>query len=165
MLYITLDETEKTLYTVNDYFNMHINRSGWLDDPLVREMIIDVDRSNVLSANCIQSPVFGQIPPQRLSGGVKALILMLKTDKEIWATACGDNCSKWILEISKHKNLHICLQHEMEFPDNHFQFQYELDGKTYWYDEFMEYVFIAHLDEADRTPAAQLIVEGKLNDY
>lgn len=31
----------------------------------------DVDKSEVILANCIQSPVFGQIPATRLSDGVK----------------------------------------------------------------------------------------------
>lgn len=163
MLYITLDETDKTLYTVDVYFDLHYELA-WLDDTKVREMIYDVDRSVVESSQCIKSPVLGQIPPQKLSGGVKALILMLKTNKQVWATACGDNCAKWITEISNMKDLHICLQHAMEFPDNHFEFIYELDGQTYWYDDFIDYVFIEHLDEKDRVPASQLIAEGKLDD-
>lgn len=58
-------------------------------------MVLDVDKSEVLSPYCIQSPVLGQIPPTGLSGRVKALIMALKTDWEIWATACGNNCAKY----------------------------------------------------------------------
>lgn len=32
-------------------------------------MIKDIDDSEVLSGECINSPVLGQIPPERLSGG------------------------------------------------------------------------------------------------
>lgn len=56
-----------------------------------------------------------QIPPSKLSGGVKTLILMLKEDMVFWGTACGDNCAKWILRIAEIKELSICLSHIMEF--------------------------------------------------
>ena len=57
------------------------------------------------------------IAPTMISGGVKALILMLKEDFIIWGTACGDNCSKWIIEIAKQKDFTICLEHVMNFPE------------------------------------------------
>ena len=34
------------------------------------------------------------------------------------ASACGDNCSKWILEIAKTKDLTITLHHVMHFDDD-----------------------------------------------
>lgn len=49
----------------------------WFDSELAKEMIRDIDDSEVLSGECINSPVLGQIPPERLSGGVKTLLLML----------------------------------------------------------------------------------------
>ena len=74
----------------------------------------DVDDSDVLSGECIKSPVLGQIPPERLSGGVKTLLLMLnEPDKIFNASTCGDNCAKWILEIGKQKDLTINLRHMM----------------------------------------------------
>mgnify|MGYP005809715391 FL=1 len=79
-------------------------------------MIKDVDDSDVLSGECINSPVLGQIPPERLSGGVKTLLLMLnEPDKIFNASTCGDNCAKWILEIGKQKDLTINLRHMMSF--------------------------------------------------
>lgn len=32
----------------------------WLEDPFVKEMILDVEQSEVISPYCIQSPVLGQ---------------------------------------------------------------------------------------------------------
>ena len=53
---------------------------------------MSVDGSKVISANAIESPVLGVIAPERLSGGVKALILMYKEPNLIInASACGDN--------------------------------------------------------------------------
>ena len=50
----------------------------WFEDELVKEMVRDVDDSTVISAYSIDSPVLGIIAPERLSGGVKALIIMYK---------------------------------------------------------------------------------------
>lgn len=116
MLYISFKCTEQTVCAVDAYFNFNYSEE-WLDDELVKHMILDVDKSTVISSRCIESPVLGQIPVTQISGGVKALILLLKEPElEIWATACGDNCAKWIIEISKLHDIHIVLEHVMEFP-------------------------------------------------
>lgn len=48
----------------------------------------------------IDSPVLGPISTKELSGGVKPLTLMAfdESGKVFNASACGDNCAKWILE-------------------------------------------------------------------
>ena len=130
MLNIRFSAVEDTIFYVDDFFNSDYEES-WLEDPFVQEMILDVDKSKVLSPNCIESPILGQIPPTKLSGGVKALILMLKTDEEVWATACGDNCAKWITKIAEMKDLTICLEHFMNFGDNHFPFRDVKTGVVY----------------------------------
>lgn len=64
-------------------------------------MIQDVDKSTVLDSGVIDSPVMGKIPPTSLSGGVKTLILMKNEPEKIFnASACGDNCAKWILHLA-----------------------------------------------------------------
>jgi len=116
MMNISFNATEKTLKGVDSYFDFNY-LDEWLENDLIKQMIEDVDKSKVLSASCIESPVLGQIPPTKLSGGVKALILMLmQPELEIWATACGDNCAKWIIEISKQHDINIVLEHFMDFP-------------------------------------------------
>ena len=62
---------------------------------------------------------FAKAYPKELSGGVKTLILMALDDKEqiFNASACGDNCAKWILKISRMKNLTINLRHIMDFGE------------------------------------------------
>ena len=114
-LKITFQKTEDVLYVVEKYFKFNYE-DEWFDDPFVQKMVEDVDNTVVKNAGDIVSPVFGHISPDSLSGGVKALILMLKDDRTIWATACGDNCAKWILEIAKLRSFTICLEHDMLFP-------------------------------------------------
>lgn len=41
-------------------------------------MILRIDKSKVLSAQAVDSPALGIIPVEKLSGGVKTLILMYK---------------------------------------------------------------------------------------
>lgn len=84
-------------------------------------MIKDVDKSEVLGPRIIDSPVLGGISPRELSGGVKTLILMNQVPDKIFnASACGDNCAKWILRIGESKDITINLRHLMDFGDGEF---------------------------------------------
>lgn len=97
------------------YFD-NVYEDEWIEDELVKEMIKDVDKSTVISAHIIESPVFGAITPQGLSGGVKVLILMLKDDSFIYNMSnCGNSCAKWILKIAEQKDLTVYLQHILRF--------------------------------------------------
>lgn len=95
----------------------------WIIEPLTIEMIKDVDKSEVVSPHLIESPVLGPISVKEISGGVKTLILMAfdETGKVFNASACGDNCAKWILEIGKRKDLTINLRHIMNFGKKDFE--------------------------------------------
>lgn len=86
-------------------------------------MIKDVDKSEVVSPHLVESPVLGPISVKEISGGVKTLILMAfdETQKVFNASACGDNCAKWILEIGKRKDLTINLRHIMNFGKEDFE--------------------------------------------
>ena len=69
----------------------------------------------ITHAYAVESPILGIIPLTRISGGAKALILMLKTDRVIWGTGCGDNCAKWIDKISRIKDITLFFEHPMTF--------------------------------------------------
>lgn len=115
MLTIIYGDVENSIYNTNVYFK-NTYEPEWIESELAKKMIKDVDDSDVLSGECINSPVLGQIPPKRLSGGVKTLLLMLnEPDKIFNASTCGDNCAKWILEIGKQQDLTINLRHMMSF--------------------------------------------------
>jgi len=91
----------------------------------------DFVQSEVVSSECIVSPVLGQIPPERLSGGVKTLLLILnEPDKIFNASTCGDNCAKWILEIGKRIDVTINLRHMMSFgKDTQFDIEVQNGGE------------------------------------
>ena len=117
MLKIRFGTTEDTIRKVSKFFDVELE-NHWLEDQMVRDMIKDVDKSEVIEGRNIESSVLGAITPKELSGGVKALILMLfQPEYEYYGTACGDNCSKWILEIAEKHDLTLSFTHIMKFPE------------------------------------------------
>ena len=97
----------------------------WITDPLTKEMVKDVDQSDVISSRLIDSPVLGPVSVKELSGGVKTLILLAfdKKQKIFNISVCGNNCAKWILEIGKKKDLTVNLRHVMDFGDEKFEIE------------------------------------------
>lgn len=88
----------------------------WLKDPFVQEMILGVDNSRYIDGLVIDSPVLGPIPPERLSGGVKTLIMIYEQPDMVFdATSCGQNCAYWLLEIGKRKDVRVNLNYLMTF--------------------------------------------------
>ena len=116
MLKIIFGEIENAVYHPPTYFDNQYE-DEWITNPLAVAMIKDIDKSDVIATHLIQSPVLGPISTKEISGGVKTLILMAfdKSGKIFNASACGDNCVKWIVEIGRKKDLTINLHHVMDF--------------------------------------------------
>ena len=128
MLNIFLGEMKDAIYHPPTYFD-NVYEDEWLEDDLVKEMIRDVDHSEVLTPHIIESPVLGAITPRELSGGVKVLILMLKDDSFIYNMSnCGNNCAKWVLKIAEKKDLTVFLRHIMRF-EGEFEIQIMNTGR------------------------------------
>lgn len=121
MLNIYFGDMEQAIFNTAVYFK-NSYEDAWITEELSREMIKDVDKSEVLDSGVINSPVLGMIPPVNLSGGVKTLILIEHEPEKIFnASTCGDNCAKWILKIAKNKDITINLRHIMDFGDAEFE--------------------------------------------
>ena len=121
MLSVFYGDMPDSIYNTSVYFK-NTFRSEWLEDPLVIEMIRDVDSSEVLGNGAIKSPVLGVIAPNTLSGGVKALILIYKQPDKIFnASNCGDNCAKWLLKLGEMMDITINLHHLMNFGDGDYK--------------------------------------------
>ena len=85
------------------------------------DLIKDVDKSEVIDSNLIESPVLGKISPLALSGGTKTLILIINDKEKIFnASTCGNNCAKWLLKISENEDVTINLRHLMDFGAGRF---------------------------------------------
>lgn len=115
MLHIRFGMSDKTVMGIDRHFNNVFER-GWFDDPLVRIMIRDIDKSEVISGSAIDSPILGPISPRELSGGVKTLICMLKEpEEEYYGTSCGNNCGEWMMRIGEQQDVHVAFDHILEF--------------------------------------------------
>lgn len=121
MLSVYFGDMPEAIYNTAVYFK-NTYRDSWITNEDSIRMIKDVDRSEVISANAIQSPVLGTITPLQLSGGVKTLMLIRFDRSHVFnASTCGDNCAKWILEMAKTRKIVINLYHVMDFGKDDFK--------------------------------------------
>ena len=121
MLNIFLGSMPEAVYNTAVFFKNDYE-DEWILDPMVKEMILDIDHSEVIDSGVIDSPVLGKIPPLSLSGGVKTLILIRFEPQIVFnASTCGDNCSKWLLKIADEEDRTVNLRHIMDFGDGHFE--------------------------------------------
>lgn len=112
-------------YTGSDYIenpDLYFDNTyedEWLEDERSKEMVKDIDRSELVGPNLVVSPVLGSISINRLSGGVKTLIQIYHDPHHVYnASACGDNCSEWLLKIGQEKDVTVRLGHMMHFGSN-----------------------------------------------
>lgn len=116
---------------INDIF-YNCYKPEWFDDELVKEMVLGIDKTKVISQYCMLSPVLGQIPPLMLSGGVKTCILLYKLYEENPKTmfipdliVCGENCEPWLAEVFKRSKVPV----RVTFSSSYFSFMgYEFTG-------------------------------------
>lgn len=66
----------------------------------------------------MDSPFLGIISCDRISGGAATLIILEISDK-FWTrlSKIGGNCSKFLYEISQHKDVHLKLDYPMQFEE------------------------------------------------
>ena len=120
MLSVYYGDMPEAIYNPALFFKNSYS-DDWITDELSKEMIRDVDKSEVIGPRIIDSPVLGGITPRELSGGVKTLICIYKRPERVFnASACGDNCAKWLLEIGKRQDVTINLRHLMDFGEIEF---------------------------------------------
>ena len=117
------------IYNTKVYFN-NTYKDSWITKPLSIEIIKAVDKSEVIDERNILSPVFGNMSPKRLSGGVKTLLLIAYDKTKIFnASTCGDNCAEWILKIAEERKVEINLRHLMDFGKDEFKIKVMNTGK------------------------------------
>lgn len=116
-LWIYRPDNVEYIYSAGVYFEYEYE-PVWIEEQIIKDMILDVDKSEVISGEIIKSPVFGMIPPVRLSGGVKTLIMASHDDTRIYnLSSCGDNCAKWAVMLAREKDIVMRLGHIMNFGD------------------------------------------------
>ncbi len=140
-VYFGRDTLEKGfVWNPDKYFNYNFERE-WFNDEKVIQMVKDIDDSQVIAEGVIDSPYLGIIAPQELSGGVKTLIMMLKTDEKFNATACGDNCAEWILKLAEDKDITVNFRHIMDF--GYGEFKIHILNNDSYVNNMLEFLLIA----------------------
>ena len=96
MLKIFLGNMGGVIYHPPTYFDNQYE-DEWITDPLTKEMVKDVDQSEVISSRLIDSPVLGPVSVKELSGGVKTLILLAfdKNQKIFNISVCEVDSGNW----------------------------------------------------------------------
>ncbi|MDE5823859.1 MAG: DUF4869 domain-containing protein [Lachnospiraceae bacterium] len=69
MLNIVFGDIENSIYYPPTYFDNQYE-DEWITDPLSVDIIKDIDKSEVISAHLIESPVLGAISPKEISGAI-----------------------------------------------------------------------------------------------
>lgn len=102
----------KVFKRVDMYFDM-VKEKSWFNDKFIQEMIYDVDNgTKVLKDFALENPLIGGMSPDKLSGGLKTLILVKERPDEVYdVTNCGENCFKWLFEICKNEDRTVVLKY------------------------------------------------------
>lgn len=127
---------ENVLYVYDTAtFFKNVYEDEWIVSDFGKEIIKAIDKSEVKSANAIYSPVMGTIEPEKLSSGVKTLMLV-KYMKEFCdqkvvynVTCCGDNCMKYLLEIGNEEDRVVNLKCLPDFGNENFEIRILNNGK------------------------------------
>ena len=129
MLHIYFGDYPEAIYNTKVYFD-NTFKDKWITKSISKEIIKDVDKSEVLDEKTILSPIFGNMSPKKLSGGTKTLLLIDNDSKKVFnASICGDNCAKWILKIAQDRKVVINLRHLMDFGKDEFKIKVINTGK------------------------------------
>lgn len=121
MLNIYFGDMPEAIYNTAVYFK-NTYKDKWLMKEISADMVKDVDKSEIIGAHAINSPVLGIISPEQLSGGVKTLLLIANNPNIVFnASTCGDNCAKWLLKLAEERKVVINLRHIMDFGETDFK--------------------------------------------
>lgn len=129
MLHVFYGDMPEAIFNTAVFFKNSYD-DEWIVDEFSKQMIADVDSSTVLGTGVIDSPVLGKIAPERLSGGVKTLMLVKFMPERVFnASTCGNNCAKWLLKIAENEDRTINLRNIMDFGKDEFAIHIINDDK------------------------------------
>ena len=120
LLHVFYGDMPEAIFNTAVFFKNSYD-DAWIVDDFSRQMIKDVDKSEVMGTGVIDSPVLGKIAPERLSGGVKTLMLVkFMPDMVFNVSTCGNNCAKWLLKIAGNEDRTVNLRNIMNFGEESF---------------------------------------------
>jgi len=137
------DEDNYT-YITDEYFEFYFE-NNWLMDEQSKAIVKEIDNSEVISPNCIESPILGQISPDIISGGAKMLLMALKcdfTNEDILCSKCmGDNCLGRLMEIAENKEIYVYMNHYLGFTEEQLKrYKVHFYEKDVTIDDILSYI-------------------------
>jgi hypothetical protein len=136
-----------TMFPGTSYFD-NTYEDEWLITDFAKRAVRHVDKSEIIGPNLIESSVLGPIPPSSLSGGVKSLILAYnEPEKRKYSSLMfGDNCTGFILEAARDKNITVVIEHPLKLPEDMTDTVYfkELDKYVNTYDDYIHTMLRNH---------------------
>ena len=119
------------------YFSNH-REVNWFNDPFVRDMIMGIDRAEVIRDEAILKENGRGITPEQLAGGTQTLICIYKNpDTMFYGEPMGDNCIPFLMKISEIYDINLLLEHFMGFRNEDFN-NFKVDGVIVDYDGYLE---------------------------
>lgn len=107
-------------YSPSSAFENLYNKD-WLNKDFSKRVIRDIDNSEHIKDNYIESPILGAIPPNSLSNTAKNLILLDNTSNLEYMTDLefiGNNGLKFLVEIAGRKDIYCtCSNSIIDFSD------------------------------------------------
>ena len=114
MLNIYFGSMEGELRTADGWFDTQLPDEYYTTE-FSKKVIKDIDKSDVLSVNAVDSPILGIIPITGISSGSKGVIVLRYTDKVVNLVSLGDNCVRSLLSILEEKELTVSSLRFVDF--------------------------------------------------
>ena len=143
MLRINFGSLPDEIYNTEMFYENQYDRN-WVMDDFAKEIIKDIDSSEVIAPDLIKNDVFGSFSSTELSAGVKTLLLIKNMPNKIFNISnCGDNCAKYLLKLAEDSDIKVTLHHAMDFGKN-FSVKVINEGKRKEINDATEFLMLAH---------------------
>ena len=118
MLRIYFGNLPDEIYNTEIFYENQYD-GNWVMDDFAREVIRDIDDSEVVSPDVIKNDIFGSFASTELSAGVKTLLLIRNMPNKVFNISnCGDNCAKYLLRLAEDRDIKVTLHHAMDFGND-----------------------------------------------
>lgn len=88
----------------------------WMANDWAKQVIKEIDKSDLVAPKVVESPILGQIPYTWISGGAKLLIMMnMESDIVYDGDNLGDNCWPLLMQLGRDKDIAISLSYSPSF--------------------------------------------------
>lgn len=109
------DKPNYVVQSIDAMFDYYFEEN-WMTCDWAKYIIKEIDRSEIVQAKLIDSPLLGTIPYTWISAGAKSLIMM-NADQGLMFNGnnMGDNCYPYVFELARTKDIYMFLEYLPDF--------------------------------------------------